>query len=39
LREGVGQSRKLLLNDLKLGFDRGQIGAHLICLPQRRAGS
>jgi hypothetical protein len=28
--------RKLRLNDLKLGFDRGEIGARLICLPRRR---
>ena len=30
------QSRKLLLNDLKLGFDRGEFGARLIRLPQRQ---
>src|SRR5207245_7825361 len=29
------QSRKLLLIDLNLGFDRGEIGAHLIRRPQR----
>ena len=28
------QSRKLLLNDPKLGFDRSEIRAHLIRLPQ-----
>jgi hypothetical protein len=30
------QSRKLLLNDLKIGFDRGEIGARLIRLPDER---
>jgi hypothetical protein len=29
------QSGKLLLNDLKIGFDRGEIDARLIRLPQR----
>jgi hypothetical protein len=29
------QSRKLLLSDLTIGFDRGEIGARLIRLPQR----
>jgi hypothetical protein len=28
------QPRKLLLNDLKIGFDRGEIGARLNHLPQ-----
>ena len=29
------QSHKLFLNDLKIGFDHGEIGASLIRLPQR----
>jgi hypothetical protein len=30
----VGSREKLLLNDLKLGFDHREIGARLIRLPQ-----
>jgi hypothetical protein len=31
----VRESRKLLLNDLKLGFDRGEIGERSIDVSQR----
>jgi hypothetical protein len=34
----VGSARKLLLNDLSLGFDRGKIGSRLIRLSQRDDG-
>lgn len=32
------QSRKLLLNDLNIGFDRGEIGPRLICAYEERRG-
>jgi hypothetical protein len=36
MRPARRQPRKLNLNDLKRGFDRGEIGARLIRLTQRK---